>query len=290
MKRLTNVVSITAMLAASAAGQSPSGYVESYIVRVKPEKRAEFDAIAKKMADANRKYKGDHWLTYSIEYGEQNTVIFSSVRESFASIDTASGAFMSAMKEGYGPQFMKLFQDMNNCSTSARGEVRRRRPDLSWNLPGDASGISKYVGESKWMRLLTVRVRPGKTADYEEIVKSLKSAFEKGSPRTATFVSQWSVGQPTGTYYFSSFAKSLGDLDARQATPLRELMGADAYQRYQKAISEDTFTSESTIARIMPELSNPTPEIASANPDFWTPKATAAPKPKTKPAPAKTGD
>lgn len=290
MNKLTNVVSIAAMLAASAAGQSPSGYVEQYIVKVKPEKRAEFDAVAKKIADANRKYKGDHWLAYSTEYGEQNTVTFSSVRDNFASIDTASGAFLSAMKEGYGPGFMKLFQDMNNCVTSARGEVRRRRQDLSWNLPADASGFSKYVGESKWMRVLTVRVRPGKTTEYEEIVKSIKSAFEKGSPRTPASVSQSSVGQPAGTYYFTSFAKSLGDLDARQTTPLRELMGGDAYQRYQKAISEDTFTSESTIARILPELSNPTAEIAGANPDFWTPKATAAPKPKAKAAPPKTGD
>lgn len=291
MKAPLKALSLTIMLAAFAAAQSPAGYVESYIVKVKPEKRVEFDGVAKKIAEANRKYKGDNWLAYATEYGEQHTVMFSSVRESYGSIDKGAGAFMNAMKEGYGPAFMKLFQEMDGCITGSRGEVRRRRQDLSWNIPGDASAVSKHVGESKWLRVLTVRVRAGKTGDYEEIVKSIKSAFEKGSTRTPTFVSQSLVGQPAGTFYFSTFWKSLGDMDAQPgAQGLRDLLGSHGYDRYQKAVAEDTFTSEYMIARIVPELSNPTQEIASASPDFWTPKATAAPKPKSKAAPAKTGD
>ncbi|MBI3665952.1 MAG: hypothetical protein HY236_06965 [Acidobacteria bacterium] len=39
-----------------------SGYLDIAVVKVRPEKRAEFDAINKKMADANRKNKGDNWI------------------------------------------------------------------------------------------------------------------------------------------------------------------------------------------------------------------------------------
>jgi hypothetical protein len=50
--------------------------------------------------------------------------------------------------------------------------------------------------------------------------------------------------------------------------------------------------AESTIARIVPELSNPPDGIVEANPEFWHPKAAAMPRstPKAKPAaPVKSG-
>jgi hypothetical protein len=290
MKSMLKALSVMAALAAMVLAQTPAGYIDSYIVKVKPEKRTDFDAVARKIAEANRKHKGDNWIAYATEYGEQNTVMFSSVRESYSDIDKASDAFMKAMKEGYGPNFMKLFQDANNCTISSRAEVRRRRPDLSWNVPSDTAAIQKYVGESKWLRFLTVRIRPGRTADYEESVKSLKAALEKSPTRRPTFVSQVVAGRPIGTYIFSSYGKALGDFDIPTGNPtLRELMGSEAYERYQKAGIEDTSLSEWTIARIMPELSNPTDGIASAAPDFWRPKPAAAPKPKAAP-PAKTGE
>src|SRR5690349_13136247 len=109
MESILNALSVMAAAAALSLAQTPSGYLDVYIVKVKPEKRTEFDAVAKKVAEANRKHKGDNWVAYATEYGEQNTVIFSSVRGSYADIDKASEAFMKAMKEGHGPTFMKLF-------------------------------------------------------------------------------------------------------------------------------------------------------------------------------------
>jgi hypothetical protein len=289
MNRILTMIPIC-FLAGCLWGQTPTGYVDVYVVKVKPEKRADFDAIGKKVADANRRHKGDNWLAYSIEYGEQNTVIFSSLRDNYASIDKATETFMGAMKESYGPAFMKVFQDMNNCTQSSRGELRRRRQDLSWNIPPDPAALSKYIGESKWLRLLTARVRPGHGADYEDNVKAVKTAFEKASVRRPVLVSQAVVGMPATTYYFSSFYKSLTDMDAAQgAQTLQELMGASVYGAYQKSVADHTLGSEWSIARIVPELSNPPEEIASAMPGFWRPKPAAAPKPKPKAEAAKPG-
>ena len=50
------------LLAALAAGQAQEQYLDVYIVQVKPEKRAEFDAISRKIAAANRQNKGDAWI------------------------------------------------------------------------------------------------------------------------------------------------------------------------------------------------------------------------------------
>lgn len=286
--RLLSAMTCAAVLAVCSNAQNPGGLVDVYIVKVKPEKRSDFEAIGKKIADANRKYKGDAWVAYSVEYGEQNTFMMASVRENYAAIEKGMGSFMSAMKEGYGPNFMKLFQDMNNCAISSRSEVRRRRMDLSWNVPEDMAATEKRVGESRWLRVMTVRVRPGHVPAYEENLKALKAAFEKGGNPNPGFVSQVVAGQPAGVFYITGFGKSLADFDpAPGAKPLRELMGEEGYDRFQKIQAESVLMSESDIARLVPELSNPTEGIAKADPEFWNPKpaAPAAAKPK----PAKTG-
>ena len=286
MRTLVRLAVAASIASGCLIGQTPGGYLDYYIAKVKPEKRTDFESLAKKMAEANRKYKGDHFLAYAVEYGDQGTIMFSAVRENLGAIDQASASFMSALKEGFGPGVLKLFQDMNNCTVSSRGELRRRRMDLSRNLPSDPAAISKYVGESKWMRYLTIRVRPGRAADFEENLKALNAALAKGSDKRAILASQAAVGMPTTTYYLAGFFKSMGDMDTMAGTSVREVVGEEAYARYQKSVSEDTLGTEYTIARIVPEMSNPTPEIASAAPEFWNPKPAAAPKPKPKaPAP-----
>jgi hypothetical protein len=39
-----------------------------YVTRVKPEKRAEFNAVCKKIADANRRHQGDTWVAMETLY------------------------------------------------------------------------------------------------------------------------------------------------------------------------------------------------------------------------------
>lgn len=280
MQSLLRLLTAAIVFLSAACAQVPGGILDVFTVKVKPEKRADFDALSKKVAEANQKYKGDHWVTFSVEYGEQNTLMFASPRDNYSAIDGAATAFMGALKEGFGPTFPKLFQESNSYTISSRSEIRRRRLDLSWNVPTDMAAVEQHVGKSRYMRVLTVRVRAGHAAGYEEAVKLIKSAFEKAPNRGPTFVSQSATGQVNGTYYFSTFGKSMADFDPPSGgQTLRELMGDSNYERYQKAASEGVLMSESTIARIVPELSSPTDAMANADPAFWHPKPAAAAKP-----------
>jgi hypothetical protein len=273
-----------ATLAVSVHAQAPTGFVDSFIVKVKPEKRADFDVIGKKIADANRKHKGSNWIAYQTEYGEQTTVMFSGIADNYAGVEKSADAFGKAMMEAYGPMFMKIFQDANNCMVSSRSELHRRRMDLSWNVPGEPSEIEKMVGQSRWLRMLTVRVRAGHTGSYEEVLKALKSGFEKGPNRNPGLVSQSAAGAANGIYYVATFGKSLADYDpAPNAPPLREILGERGYAMYVKSNSEDVIGSEWDILRILPELSSPTEGIAKADPAFWNPSPAAPPKPAPKP-------
>jgi len=59
---------------------------------------------------------------------------------------------------------------------------------------------------------------------------------------------------------------------------LHQTLGENGFKQYQKGLSENTFSTEITISRYLPELSNPPAEITAVDPAFWTPKPTPAAK------------
>src|SRR5258708_14627531 len=109
-----------------------------------------------------------------------------------------------------------------------------------------------------WREIYLVGLRRSLVRYYEETLKALKAGFEKGPNRAAGLVSQSAAGTPTGTYYVSTFAKSLADYDpVPNAPPLREILGERGYATYMKSTSDDVISSEWDIARLLPELRNP---------------------------------
>lgn len=285
MKRVTVVssrfIALTLLMVGAVSAQAPESYLDVLVCKVKPEKRADFDAIGKKVADANRHNKGDSFLAMQTEYGAQNTVTFVSVRENYAAIDKANTAFLSAMKEAFGPAVPRMMQDFNNCLSSSRTELRRRRWDLSVNVPADPASVFKTIGEARWLRALAVHVQPGRVDEFEAHVKMFKDAMEKANG-PMTLVSQAVAGQEGTVFYLSTVRNSLASFDAAPPS-LRELLGESGYQQFQKSSAESVRGTETSIFRLLPELSNPPKEIADASPDFWTPKPAAASRSRAKP-------
>ena len=274
------------MLFRSAAAQPQAGFLDVGIVKVRPEKRSDFDAIIKKMVDANRKNNGDTWITSEVLYGEGNTVYYVSQRQNYAEVEKGFDAFMGALaKMAGGPAGVaKMFQDFNNCVLSSRSELRRRRVDLSSNAFGDQAALSKLVGESRWTRTVMVRVRPGHVGDYEQLAQTIRTARDR-RPGAPVSVSQSVAGTQGTVFYITTLAKSLSDFDTAP-TPLPQLLGQDGYQKYIKTTAESVLGTETIINRFLPELSNPPEAIAAVAPDYWRPKPAAAPKPKAKAAEA----
>jgi hypothetical protein len=284
--RMLVAVGLAMLLSVAAAAQMPEGYLDVTIARVKPDKRTEFDSINKKVAEANRKNHGDTWIAMGTTYGENNVVTFVSTRSSYAEVEKGLSAFTGAINKAYGPGAAdKWFQDFNNTVVSYRSEFRHRRWDLSANAPADPAAYFKLVGEARWLRTARVRVKPGRTLDYEAQLLAIKAAAERASEKPVLLVSQAVAGQEGAVYYISWLKTSLGGFDG--GPQLRQMLGEDAFQSYLKAVADSVQGSETTISRFLPELSNPPAEVAAASPDFWTPKPKAAPKPKPKAEAAK---
>jgi hypothetical protein len=257
-----------------AAAQPQIGYVDIFVAKVKPEKRPEFDALGKRIADANRKNKGDNFTCSEIVYGEQNTFFFTSARANLAGIDEGTKAFESALGKTFGATAGKVMEDVNRCLISSHGELRRVRTDLS-SGSAEPSALFKAVGESRFVRTAIVRVRPGRGPNFEEQLKMTQSLGSQ-----MRLVSQSAAGQTATIYYITGFGKSMADLD----TPtLPQLLG-NQYAQYSKMSAENVLGVETIISRYVPELSNPPEAIAAADPGFWNPKPKAAPaKPKAAP-------
>lgn len=270
-------ITIVLLFAVVVVAQSTYEYLDIYQVQVKADKRAEFDAIVKKIAQANRMNSGDQWEAIETMYGDGNVITFISHRKNYGEVESAMKMFMNAMSKAYGANADKMFSDMNSCVSWSRSELRRRRWDLS-SAPADQAELSKVVGQSRYLRTAVVRVKPGHAADFEAVLKQLKDAREKTGDKRTIVVSESLVGTQGTVYYITGLVPSFAAFD--EAPTMKKLLGDEEYAKVQKINSEVIQDFTSVIARFVPEFSNVPNEVASAAPDFWNPKpAMAAKKP-----------
>jgi len=281
LRRACGVLLLTALSVVMGLAQQPTGYLDVFIVKVKPEKRAEFDLVNKKIAEANRRHQGDTWLAYETAYGEGNTVVFSSARASYLDAEKSYDVFKGALGKAYGEAGAKaLYQEFNSTLESSRSELRRRRWDLSYNAPADSAAYFQAVGNARWIRSAIVRARPGHQLELEALLKDINAAAQKSNQPGMRWVSQVVEGGNPLTYYVSRLLTSIGEMD--KTPTLREILGDEGYDKFLKTNAEAVAGSEYVIYQILPEISNPPAEVTAVAPDYWNPrpKAAATPKPK----------
>src|SRR4030088_3334150 len=143
-RRALWALAVVVCLAAPVAVRAQGDYLDVFIVKVKPEKLADFQVLSKKWAEANRRYNGDRWLALEAIYGEGNVYQFTSTRKDYADIDKTNEASMLAVNKAFGKEAaLKIEQDFMNCLVWSRAELRRRRWDLSRKPPKDADAYVK---------------------------------------------------------------------------------------------------------------------------------------------------
>src|SRR6266446_8962476 len=241
MRKSITTLFLVTLTSGMMAAQEPAEYLDEFIVKVKPEKRAEFDAINKKMVALNRRNKGDAWLASENTYGENNVVTFVSRRSGFGDAQKAFDLFMGALaKPGGMPAAEKILQDFNNTVVSTRSEMRRRRPDLGTNVPPSAADNAAVIGKARFLYTVTVRVRPGRALEYEDQIKMVRDARARTGQQQTWFVSQSAVGLQGTSYYITRPLGALGDMDGSPALP--QTLGANGYKQYQKGLADNTFS------------------------------------------------
>src|SRR5258708_16333619 len=101
-RRALWALTVAVCLVAPVAGQAQGDYLDVFIVKVKPEKVADFQALSKKWADANRRNNGARWIALEALYGEGNVYQFTSTRKDYADVDQSMEASMQAVNKAFG--------------------------------------------------------------------------------------------------------------------------------------------------------------------------------------------
>lgn len=298
MRRLFVTLVVVCLMGVSARAQRSSDadmsqqdasaaprYLEFIEFHIKPDKVPQFMQLGQKIVDANRRYKGDHWVMAASVYGPGDTYYVVSHRRSIADAERGNAAFQGALQKAYGAGAGKLYADAMSCVESSHAEMIRVRPEGSANLPANGADVNHMIGESRWVQMNVIYVHAAHGGDYAGQLKMEKEALDKHqNPRIITIAGQSVAGQDGIVFRVSRFGKDLGEFDKAEP-PLHILLGDDVSKKFHARNAEWVQKEQTVIMRFVPALSNPLDEIADADPAFWHPKAAAAPAAKPK-APA----
>lgn len=212
--------------------------------------------------------------------GNENEVVYLNAADSFAEIEKINqdtDKKMSAVNASMQSQVDRLNKEAPALHNAMRDMLAVYRPDLSFN-----PGVN--VPQMRYFSVTTVRIRPGRDAQYAEYVqKMVNVAREKakvGNLHLATY--QIISGTAGGTYMVFRPLKSLGELDEPIGMKVRAAMGDDMRKDADKMYGEAVMSSETSTYAFAPRMSFVSKEFAAADPDFWHPRMETAAKPKPK--------
>jgi hypothetical protein len=195
---------------------------------------------------------------------------------SFGEIDKTGAEWVRIFSEH--SDIAKLQEQIQALVTSEQTVIAVRRDDVGYR----ANSID--LSKARVLRLLEVRLHPGRENDFVEAFKTLGAAYEKINSDTPWVVYQVNVGMPSPAFLVFVPMKALrqnDDLLARQKS-LREAEGESGIARMQQIARDAYASTESNLYAIAPEMSHVSREFAAGDPDFWTRKqAPAQAKPAT---------
>ena len=170
------------------------------------------------------------------------------------------------------PELERLQAQINGALTSQRTLIAVRREELSYR----ANRID--LSKARFMRVLQVRVHPGREEEFAEAFKKLSAAYEKTESDLPWVVYQVNLGMPSPTFLAFVPMKALGQNDdlLKRRESLRTAEG-DAAERIQQIAREAYASTESNVYAISPGKSHVSKEFAAGDPEFWVPKPARKP-------------
>ena len=135
------------------------------------------------------------------------------------------------------------------------------------------------IAHMRYFEISLYRVRPGHDADWDTIVKMVKAAYEKiPDAHWATYHARY--GQEGNTYVVFTQIKSAAEIDQGFAQDKQFManMGEDGMKKFSELLAGAIEYSQHNLFSFTPSMSYVSDEWIKADPDFWKPKASAAPK------------
>ena len=166
------------------------------------------------------------------------------------------------------PELGKAQAQIMGALQSQRTIVAVRRDDLSYR----ANRID--LSKARFLRVLEVRLHPGREGEFAEAFQRLSAAYEKIDSDLPWVVYQANVGTPSPAFFafvpMRTMAQNDYLLNIREK--LHEAEG-EAAERMQQLAREAYTQTESNLYAISPEKSHVSKEFAAGDLQFWSPKS-----------------
>ncbi len=213
--------------------------------------------------------------------GNQNEVTYIWPYASFAAYAKAQKD-LDQMNETYKADFDRISHSGEDYHSAQRDMLCRLRADLSYNLP--ARDRAKY----RFMRVETIRVKPGHTQDFEEQRKIINAAHVKARVDEHMAVYQVVGGAQAGTYIVLIPWVSMDDSNLLpHGKAYQDALGEDGSKKVAGLANDAIVFNDVSIYAAEPQLSYVPPEFVAADPGYWTLKS-LTPAAAKKKAPART--
>jgi hypothetical protein len=126
------------------------------------------------------------------------------------------------------------------------------------------------------MEVTTYHVRPGRSADFVEAAKLVRTAFEKANPGEHWVVYQVMSGTTNGTFYVFNPIESLSKLnpDEKMMMAFHDALGDEGMKKLNQLVADGIVNSETDFFAFNPNISYAPPEFAATD-AFWAPKDNA---------------
>lgn len=211
--------------------------------------------------------------------GNENEVTYFWGFDSMAAFGKAQQD-LAKIDETYKADFDRTRHNGEDYHSAQRDMVARLRPDLSYN-----NGPADIV-HSRFMRVETIRVRPGHVNEFEEARKILNAAHGKAKVDEQMAVYQVMGGAQAGTYIVVIPWKSLAEADGVSPPPhgkaYQDALGESGTKKIASLSSDSIVFNDVSIYAFNPQLSYVSKEWVDADPGYWTlkspPPAAAAKK------------
>ena len=277
------VVSVSLQIAAQSAAPPPKVLLivrEEIKPGMMPAHSMEANNVVRIYAKAKSPY---HRLAMVPVAGNENEVMYFWGFDSFTALEKSNKDLDTIATVTYKADFDKVRPPGDDYHTAQRDSIAVFRDDLSYRAATD-------IARMRYMRVQTIRVKPGHVRDFENGRRMMKTAHEKARVDENMAVYQLVGGAQANTYLVLIPWTSLDGLATiPHGKDYRDAMGENNWDKLDKIDRESIVFSATDVYAFNPQLSYMSPQAVAVDPGFWTlrPMTTAnAPAPRK---PGKTG-
>ena len=138
------------------------------------------------------------------------------------------------------------------------------------------------ISHMRYLEISAFHVRPGHGREWDQLVKMVKAAYEKAVPDAHWGMFEQIYGGNGGTYLALTARKTLAEVDRgfQEDKQFAAAVGEEGMKKLDELFGASVESSQQQLFLFNPHMSYVADEWIKADPEFWKPKAAAAPKAK----------